>query len=50
MIRIRQQGGPDPFTLIIEEMLSPLADATLHPGCFFVALRLVVILNAPTGT
>jgi hypothetical protein len=39
----RQRLGPDLFTLIMEETLRPLADAALHPGCFFGALRLVGI-------
>lgn len=39
----RTQLGPDLFKIIMEETLRPLADATLHPGCFFGALRLLGI-------
>lgn len=39
----RQQLGPDLFLLIMRETLRPLADAQLHPGCFFGALRLLGI-------
>lgn len=39
----RQQLGPDLFLLIMRETLRPLADAPLHRGCFFGALRLLGI-------
>ena len=39
----RARMGPDTFQTIMHETLRPLADAALHPGCFFGALRLVGI-------
>ena len=39
----RTQLGPDIFKIIMQETLRPLADAALHPGCFFGVLRLVGI-------
>lgn len=39
----RAQLGPDLFLLIMRETLRPLADAQLHPGCFFGDLRLLGI-------
>lgn len=39
----RQRLGADLFTLVMDEVLRPLADATTHCGCFLGALRLVGI-------
>lgn len=39
----RQRLGPDIFQIIMQETLRPLADATLHPGCFLGMLRLAGI-------
>jgi hypothetical protein len=39
----RAQLGTDLFLLIMRETLRPLADARLHPACFFGALRLLGI-------
>lgn len=39
----RQQLGADIFLLIMRETLRPLADAQLHPDCFFGGLRLLGI-------
>ena len=39
----RQHLGPDLFLLIMRETLRPLADAQLHPACFFAGLLLIGI-------
>lgn len=39
----RQHLGADIFLVIMRETLRPLADAQLHPACFFAGLRLIGI-------